>query len=64
VTQASGSNDLVINAGITDPPAAPSVSRGSGGDGQIPVLVELLRPFSHLTSKEPEAILRFIHQAG
>jgi len=58
VTQASDSNDLVINTDITDPSGVPSASRGSGADAQIPVLVELLRPIPHLTSEEPEAIMR------
>jgi hypothetical protein len=53
VTQASGLNDLVINEGITDSPGVASVSRRSSGDGPIPVLVELLRPISHLTLEEP-----------
>jgi hypothetical protein len=35
-----------------------SGSLSSGGEGQIPVLVELLRPIPHLSSEEPEAIMR------
>jgi hypothetical protein len=57
-TQANDQNDLVCDEIITDPPVGPSVSRGSSGDSPIPVLVELLRPLPHLTSEDPEAIMR------
>ena len=57
VTQASVSNDVVYIAEITVPPVVASDSHGSGGDGPIPVLVELLRPIPPLSSEEPEAIM-------
>jgi hypothetical protein len=57
-TQASDQNDLVCDESIIDPPVGPIVSRGSSGDSPIPVLVELLRPLPHLTSEDPEAIMR------
>jgi hypothetical protein len=58
VAQASDVSDFVSEENIFDPPVLLNVSRGSSGDGSIPVLVELLRPIPHLTSEEPEAIIR------
>ena len=57
-SQASVPNDLVHNVGTSDSPVGATRSHGSGGDVPIPVLVDLLRSMPHLTSKEPEAIMR------
>ena len=59
-SQASALNDLVHDVGISDPPVGAVRSHGSGGDGPIPVLVDLLRSIPHLASEEPEAIMRLL----
>ena len=46
-SQAGAMNDLVHDVGISDPPVGAARSHGSGGDGPIPVLVDLLRSIPH-----------------
>ena len=60
VRQVSATTDLGNNTGTDIPPIVPSGSHGSGGEGAVPVLVELLRPVPPLSSEEPEAIMRLL----
>jgi hypothetical protein len=69
-TQASVPTDLVPNVVDPAPPNSVSCSHGGCTDSQTPVLVELLRQVSPLSSEDPEAILNFfvwveeIHDLG
>jgi hypothetical protein len=68
--QASVPTDLVPNVVDPPPPNSVSCSHGGGTDSQTPVLVEVLRQVSPLSSVDPEAILNFfvrveeIHDLG
>jgi hypothetical protein len=65
-TQASVPTDLVPNAVDPAPSNSVSCSHGGGTDSQTPVLVELLREVSPLSSEDPNFFVRVeeIHDLG
>ena len=64
VTQTSVPTDLLHNRTDTISPIAREISQGGSMNSQAPVLVQLLRKVTPLSSEEPEEILRLFVWLG